>query len=195
MGEGLVGLPPLIIVLLIGSGIIWWIFKSRKNETIVTDENGDQVRSGLGGWLILVGIGIVLSPLRLLSELGQIYGPMFNDGTYEYVTTPGTDAYHSFWTPYIWGGLIGNCVVLLVSIYAIFLFFNKKSLFPKLYIWVVCGSLVFVLIEASLVRVVMPDEPIFDPETLQSILQQVVGIVIWVPYMLLSKRVKVTFVH
>ena len=195
MGEGLVGLVPLIIVLLIGSGIIWWIFKSRKNETIVTDENGNQVRSGLGGWLILVGIGIVLSPLRLLGELGQIYGPMFNDGTYEYVTTPGTDAYHSFWTPYIWGGLVGNCVVLLLSIYTIFLFFSKKSLFPKLYIWVVCGSLVFVLIEASLVRVVMPDEPIFDPETLQSILQQVVGIVIWVPYMMLSKRVKVTFVH
>ena len=195
MGESLASLLPLIIVLLIGGGIILWIVKSRKNETIVTDENGNEVRSGLGGWLILVGLGTVLSPLRLLGELGQIYGPFFNDGTYEYVTTPGTDAYHPFWTPYIWGGLVGNCVVLLASIFLIFLFFSKKSLFPKLYIWVACGSLLFVLVEASLVTVVMPNEPIFDPETLRSVLQQVVGIVIWVPYMMLSKRVKVTFVR
>ena len=191
MGEGLVGLVPLIIVLLIG----WWIYKSRKNETIVTDEDGNEVRSGLGGWLILVGIGVVLTPIRLLGELGQIYGPFFSDGLYEVLTTPGTDAYHPLWSTIIWGEVIGNVIILLATIYLIFMFFGKKALFPKLYIWIAVGSGVFFVLDALLVKMVLPEVPFFDPDTVKGLIQGVMTLVIWVPYMMLSKRVKVTFVR
>ena len=195
MGEGLASLLPLIIVLLIGGGIIWWIVKSRKNETIVTDEDGNKVRSGLGGWLILVGIGVVLTPFRLLGELGQIYGPFFRDGLHEVLTTPGTDAYHPLWSTIIWGEVIGNAIILLATIYLIFMFFGKKALFPKLYIWIAVGSVVFFVLDALLVKIVLPEVPFFDPDTIKGLVRGVMTLVIWIPYMLLSKRVKVTFVR
>ena len=195
MNDSLASLLPLIIVLLIGVGIVWWIVKSRKNETIVTDEHGNQVRSGLGGWLILVGIGVVVSPFRLFGELGQIYGPFFRDGLYEVLTTPGTDAYHPLWSTLIWGEVIGNTIILLAAIYLIFMFFGKKAVFPKLYIWIAFGSVVFFFLDALLVKIILPEVPFFDPDTVKGLVQGVMTLVIWIPYMLLSKRVKVTFIR
>ena len=192
MFDGAFALLPILLVL---GMVIWVVIRSRKNEKIVIDENGNEVRSGLGGWLILVGIGVVVSPFRLLAELGQIYGPFFSDGLYEVLTTPGTDAYHPLWSTLIWGEVIGNAVILLAAIYLVFMFFGKKAVFPKLYIWIAFGSAVFFLLDALLVKIILPEVPFFDPDTVKGLVQGVMTLVIWIPYMLLSKRVKVTFVR
>jgi len=42
---------------------------------------------------------------------------------------------------------------------------------------------------------VFPSEPMFDPETIKEFARSLVACVIWVPYMLISKRVKATFVE
>jgi hypothetical protein len=60
-----------------------------KETTEIIDNNKYE---GLGGWLILVGIGVVISPLRLLAELSKVYLPMFNDGTWEALTTPTSES-------------------------------------------------------------------------------------------------------
>ena len=192
MSEGAFALLPILLVL---GMVIWVVIRSRKNEKIVIDENGNEVRSGLGGWLILVGIGVVFTPVRILAELGKNYLPMFSDGSYEILTTPGTEFYHPFWSTYLWGEIAFNILICFASLFLIFLFFSKRKLFPKFYIWLVVGSLAFIIIDAMLIKVVMPNEPIFDAETLQEIGRIIVVVLIWVPYMLISKRVKVTFVN
>jgi len=53
----------------------------------------DNRLKGLGGWLILVGIGVVLSPIRLLGLIIQVYKPIFEDGTWEALTTVGSESY------------------------------------------------------------------------------------------------------
>ncbi|WP_428434312.1 DUF2569 family protein, partial [Photobacterium profundum] len=45
---------------------------------------------GLGGWLILVGIGIIISPLRIVTLIFPIYTDIFSNGVWEVLTTPGT---------------------------------------------------------------------------------------------------------
>ena len=192
MSEGAFALLPILLVLGV---IIWLVIRSRKNEKIVIDENGNEVRSGLGGWLILVGLGVVFTPVRILALVGQDYLSMFNDGSYEILTTHGTEFYHPFWSTYIWGEIAINILIFFASLFLIFLFFSKRKLFPKFYIWLVVGSLAFIIIDAMLIKVVMPNEPIFDAETLQEIGRIIVVVLIWVPYMLISKRVKVTFVN
>ena len=192
MFDGAFALLPILLVL---GMVIWVVIRSRKNEKIVIDENGNEVRSGLGGWLILVGIGVVVSPFRLLAELGQIYGPFFSDGLYEVLTTPGTDAYHPLWSTIIWGEVIGNVIIMLAAIYLIFMFFGKKALFPKLYIWIAVGSVVFFVLDALLAKIVIPEVPFFDPDTIKGMVNSIITLVIWVPYMMLSKRVRVTFVN
>ncbi|MCK4816985.1 DUF2569 family protein, partial [bacterium] len=80
---------------------------------------------GLGGWLILVGIGVVIGPFRLGYEYGPIYYSIFTDGTFEILTTAGTEAYNSLWAPLLIGEAIYNTLMLFASVYLIYLYFMK----------------------------------------------------------------------
>jgi hypothetical protein len=155
----------------------------------------DKELKGLGGWLTLVGLGVIISPIRLLVTYIPIYKPIFEDGTWEVLTTPGTEVYNSFWAPLLIGEITYNLMLVGVSIYLIYLFFTKHYLFPRFYIAIIAVSLVFLLLDAWLITFVLPDEPMFDAETSQEIFRMLIGAVIWVPYLLLSKRVKATFVE
>ena len=158
----------------------------------MTDNN--ELR-GLGGWLVLVGIGVVTSPIRMLVTLVPTYMPTFEDGTWKALTTVGSESY----TPYFGSLLIGeiafNTLMVAASIYLIYLFFSKHYLFPKLYIGIVAASLIFIPLDAWIVTKVFPDVSMFDPETTKEFMRSLIVGVIWVPYMLVSKRVQATFVE
>ena len=51
-----------------------------------------------------------------------------------------------------------------------------------------------VLLDALAIKMVLPNEPIFDPYTVKELFQSIIAASIWVPYMLISKRVEATFV-
>jgi len=150
---------------------------------------------GLAGWLILVAIGVVLSPVRLFKEIVLIYKPMFEDGTWELLTTEDSEFYNSMWAPLLTGEIIFNSLMLLASLYLVYLFFSKHYLFPKFYIGIVVVSLIFVPLYAWLITIIMPDEPMFDSATSAEMIKSIISAVIWIPYMLVSKRVKATFVR
>lgn len=150
---------------------------------------------GLGGWLILVGIGVVVAPIRLIYEYGPMYYSIFTDGSFEVLTTPGTEAYNSLWGPLLIGEALGNTFLVLASIYLVYLFFTKHYLFPKIYIAIILFSLVFITLDAWVGSLVITDEPMFDPATTKEFTRSLVGAVIWIPYMLVSKRVKATFIE
>ncbi|WP_026221027.1 DUF2569 domain-containing protein [Thiofilum flexile] len=150
---------------------------------------------GLSGWLILVGLGVIISPLRIATQTFPIYSEMFSNGSWEALTTPGTGAYHPLWAPILWAEIIINGGLILVSIFIAFLFFSKKIAFPKWYIGILFFSLVFVFIDALAIKLVLPNEPIFDTETIRELGRSLLTTLVWVPYMLVSKRVKATFVN
>ncbi|GAB5453192.1 MAG: hypothetical protein Hals2KO_35200 [Halioglobus sp.] len=156
--------------------------------------NDDELK-GLGGWLILVGIGVIVAPIRLLATYIPVYKPIFEDGTWEALTTVGSEAYDPLWGPLLISEIVYNSTMVFLSIYLIYLFFSKNHLFPKVYIAIVAVSLVFIPLDAWLVTKVLPAEPMFDPETTKEFVRVLVGALIWVPYMLFSKRVKLTFVE
>ena len=52
---------------------------------------------GLRGWLILPAIGLIVAPLRLGINLMKDFWPIFRDGYWPVLTTPGTEAYHPLW--------------------------------------------------------------------------------------------------
>jgi hypothetical protein len=156
--------------------------------------DNDELK-GLGGWLILVGIGVVLSPFRLGFEYVPIYYSIFTDGTFQILTSAGSAAYHPLWGPLLVGEVLFNSVMMLVSAYLIHLFFSKHYLFPRLYIAVVGVSLIFIPLDAWLGSFVITDEPMFDHATAKEFFRVLVVGIIWIPYMLLSKRVKATFVE
>jgi len=50
-------------------------------------------------------------------------------------------------------------------------------------------------LDAFAIQLVLPDEPVFDTETTRELYRSIISGIIWIPYMLLSKRVKATFVN
>ncbi|MFC3282645.1 DUF2569 domain-containing protein [Litchfieldella rifensis] len=150
---------------------------------------------GLGGWLILVGLGVVINPIRLLVTLIPTYKPIFEDGIWEALTTSGSAVYNPYFSYLLVGEIAFNIIILSISIYLIYLFFSKHYLFPRIYIGIVTASLIFVPLDAWLVTKIFPGMPMFDPDTTKEFVRSLIVAVIWVPYMLVSKRVRATFVE
>lgn len=148
----------------------------------------------LSGWLILVGIGTVFTPLRIIATIFPNYFEIFSNGSWEVLTTPGTVTYNPLWGPILIGELSINGALVIAWIFIAFLFFTKKKTFPKWYIGIVIFTLVFILIDALATKSVMPNEPVFDPETIEEFGRSLIATLIWVPYMLVSKRVKAVFI-
>jgi hypothetical protein len=148
---------------------------------------------GLGGWLVLVCIGLVVTIARTLLHHGQTFVPLFANGTWDALTTPGAESYHPLWMPLLCLEIVWNVASISFCIYLLVLFFRKSRLFPRLYMVLLAASVVFILLDAWLVTLVLPDEPMLDPETTKELGRSLITSLIWIPYMLRSIRVKNTF--
>ncbi|MBL25371.1 MAG: hypothetical protein CMM48_15925 [Rhodospirillaceae bacterium] len=144
---------------------------------------------GLGGWLVLVGLGLVLTPIRLIYSLVTDHLPLFESNAWQNVT-----AVHPLLPSLLWGEIILNLGMVLVSLYLLYLFFATKKQFPKIYIGLVVFALVFILTDALIVQSILPNDQT-DADTIKEIVRIAIMVAIWVPYMLRSKRVKATFIR
>lgn len=151
--------------------------------------------SGIGGWLILVGIGIVFSPIRLTAAIFQIYLPIFQNGAWEVLTTPGTEQYNVLWAPLLIFEIVTNIAFVFVYIFLAILFFRRSRFFPRAFIIVSIANLCFILFDAWFGSLVMPDEAILDADTAKEVVRSLISATIWIPYMIFSKRVKNTFLN
>ena len=143
----------------------------------------------IGGWLILVGIGVVLSPVRIILLTGPIFMDVFNGGIWGYIVESNPNL-----ATFIAAEAILNVAMIIAWIYAAFIFFMKKWYFPRLFIGLMLFSFVFVVIDSITVSFIIPGEPMFDSETKKEAIRTFIVAAIWIPYMLMSKRVKATFV-
>ena len=88
----------------------------------------------IGGWLILVALGVCAAPIRIIGQTTQLF-PVFEADTWKALTTPGEAAYHPLWAPWIIAELITNLVLFAGSIVLACLFFAKRRLFPRFAIY------------------------------------------------------------
>src|SRR5689334_6367009 len=109
---------------------------------------------GLGGWLVLVALGLFVTPVRLAIFLLQTFPPIFRDGMWEKLTTPGPAPYHPLWAPLLIGEIAINSVFILLAIYLLFLYFRRSWRFPRLYMTLLISSLVFIVADSFAVGIV-----------------------------------------
>lgn len=155
----------------------------------------DNKLKGLGGWLILVGVGVVINPIRLLVTLVPTYKQIFETGAWEALTVESSEFYNPYFRSLLISEITFNAIIIAASTYLIYLFCSKHYLFPKLYIGIVAVSLVFIPLDAWIVTKLFPSESIFNPEATKEFIITFLSGIVWVPYMLVSKRVKATFVE
>ncbi|WP_278043551.1 DUF2569 domain-containing protein [Legionella erythra] len=126
-----------------------------------------------------MAIGIVLSPIRIVNSLLTTYPQIFSSGTWEALTTKGSDAYNPLWGPVIIGELLINCILIMLLLYLAYMFFSKSRNFPKWFIGIAIFSMVFIVADAFAVKMVLPNEPVFDSDTIRELMRSVIVAVIW----------------
>lgn len=149
----------------------------------------------IGGWLIVVAIGLILSLLQNLGHMLSALSPLGGSPLWVRLTHPNSPAFHPYWKTVIIYDAITAFLFVVMNFVVVILFFGKRRLFPKLTIASI--PLIFVL---SLVGYYLSsfipaiaENPEFAKQG-HALIVRFFALHIWIPYFLVSKRVKHTFV-
>ena len=150
----------------------------------------------IGGVLIFVAIGLIMS---LVQNLGHFLGnlaPFRQAQVWERLTTPGRIAYHPYWRPVLLFELASSSAILALNTLAVVLFFRKQRVLPKVIIVGIPIIFILILIGYYLSGLIpaIAENPDYSKQTSQLIVR-FIALHIWIPYFLLSERVKRTFVR
>lgn len=150
---------------------------------------------GLGGWLILVIIGLIVSPLRIAHLLITEHLPLFTDGTWSILTDTGSPQYHPLWGPLLVLEGLGNLMLLALHLTALVLIMLKSRRAPAVAIGMYAFNLTFVAADFLVAGWIPSIAALDDPESTRELTRSLVAATIWIPYFLVSKRVRNTFVR
>jgi hypothetical protein len=161
----------------------------------VVSDGADSPASeaGIGGWLLLPALGLLLTPLRTGYGLYRDLWPVFSQGYWDVLTTPGSEAYHPYWAPLLLFEVSGNVFLIAATLVVMYFFFTKSRRAPRLMIAWLAFILVFVAADFFLSDLIPAVAEQDDPESAKELVRAAVGTAIWTPYFLVSKRVKATF--
>jgi hypothetical protein len=143
---------------------------------------------GLSGWLVLVAIGLVVSPFVMLYTIVTVNLPFLTDNRYQpYLTShPAFAALAVFET-------ITN-IIFIASVLALaFLFFTKRKAFPTFMILYLATQCCVILFDTVTVHVLIPSANL--SASYASVARSLIGALVWIPYFVISRRVKATFVR
>lgn len=149
----------------------------------------DPSLDGLRGWLILVGIGMVLAPLIWLGAgLGTVI--TIDAATWDSLTRSGSGAYHPLWAPTLLFGVLASGIMAVLATLAAVLFFKRRSSFPFWFQALMIGNIVVALLESGLLSSLPGAEADADPV---GHVRAMVWSGIWILYCRRSRRVASTF--
>jgi hypothetical protein len=155
---------------------------------------GLEAYNGLGGWLILITIGLFIRVGLYLFHLATDYMSVWDATRWDILTVPGAARYDPFWAPTLLFELTSMIVFLTLTILALILLFQKRWLFPRIFIALLLLTLLFKIIDSAMagqIAELAHQNSLLDTDFFGVIVQAV----IWVPYMLYAKRVRATFRH
>jgi hypothetical protein len=155
---------------------------------------GEEHLQGLGGWLVLVGIGVCLRPLVLAWSMLSELEAWFSIEVWQEMASPRGSAYHPLGGPLIVGVVLAQMALLALGIVLVILFFRKSHLFPQLFLFTISLSIliavVFEYTAWQIPQMAAESESPLSRETRR----EAIWAVIWILYTLRSRRVRLTFV-
>lgn len=146
--------------------------------------------TGIGGWLVLPLIGLMLSPFIIGWGTHQLI-EVVRAPSWTSLTTPGNPAYHPLYGMLIPTEIAVNAALGIFSIVLIVLFFKRHPRVPALMIAFYLVNLAVVAGD-TYAAAFLPGFQ-FDQAALRDLARAVIAAVIWVPYFMISKRVRNTF--
>jgi hypothetical protein len=152
--------------------------------------------TGLGGWLILVGFGLCTSLVSRPTLVASTWKGYFTTAAWQAAALPGGPQYHPLFGPLLIFELLGNIALLGLTALATCLFFAKSRIFPRVFIAMLVGNTLFLLVD-ELAGMIIPwiRDGSHHSNTAMALVRAIIASGIWWSYMLVSRRVKATFVR
>ena len=142
----------------------------------------------IGGWLVVVAIGLILSPFRMIYDLFNL--PEVYDSQM-WANLVALKRYDLF--AFILFTHVYNVVFFAYMILILILFIKRRSSLPKL-ITIYFAINCFMTVADSLIGSALDPSVTNKSEYYRNMFSSVVAAVIWIPYFNMSSRVKETFV-
>lgn len=174
-----------IFVLIIG---IYLAIKVYRFD-LVSTRNSTQDQ-GIGGWLVLIAIGVTITPFLMVYQI--IDTNYFEAGIWEHIYNPNSSDYS------LGVGILIIVEMLFNILFAIFatlnaiLLFQRRSIFPNVFIAYLILNFLFICLDYIVLSHYHYGE--FDIDTISDIVKRIIYMAIWIPYLMMSERVKNTFV-
>ena len=184
-----------LVLIGVAVGFYWWLTARRAAVPPVIEGIFPQDKlHGLGGWLILVGLGLYLRPIIIVVTLLMTVSS-YDLETWQTLTNPGSGSYHALWAPVLIFELLGNITLLVFTIFLLVLFHQKRAVFPRMMIMLLLAQAIFLILDHILAQQIPYVAASNDTKTLRQMNSAIFGAVIWTAYLLVSKRVKATFIR
>lgn len=148
---------------------------------------------GLGGWLVAVILGLVATPFCCAYHIATNTVP-FTVEDWQNLTLSGNSSYHPLWAPMLTLELLGNLTLLVLALLLIILFFQKRRTFPFWYVAFQVTNLTLVVVDNLGCAFIPSVAASACMNTGATTVGAIFGGTIWIAYMLISRRVKATFV-
>ncbi|MBL4576883.1 MAG: DUF2569 family protein, partial [Flavobacteriales bacterium] len=149
----------------------------------------------IGGWLILVAIGLTLSPIRLIIDLYNL-PEYFDSSVWRALLNFDASIRYLFTAILMFIEMIYNFLYIPFLFLVLFLFYNRRSILPRFAIILYATTFGFLLIDTVAALSLNP-EAYSDAETYETfkdVGRSFIAAIIWVPYFMYSERVQRTFV-
>jgi hypothetical protein len=195
---------PLLLALVATLILVGWYYYSIFGRPAINRKAKVELRTvlpawsveapqGIGGWLVLPIIVLIIAAIGHSYLVLTQYWPIFRDGAWEQLTTPGTAAYHYLWGPMIAFESAGSFVLLVIAIATLVLLFRKSKKTRAFAIAFFGISIVYNVFDylADLIPAVAEQS---GPDDVRRLIW-IIFCALWIAYFIFSRRVKASFVR
>ncbi len=154
---------------------------------------GDRLQ-GIGGWLLLPAIGVLVSPFVALWPLYEGVEAYMHP-SWQALTHPGGASYHAAWAPLLLFELAVQLAMFALALLALVLFVRKRTSAPAAYTALLVSGLALSVVDLALIATLeLPGTEVSAADRIELTREFFSGL-IWGTYMLTSRRVGSTFVR
>lgn len=159
---------------------------------VLTSER-DRTLQGIGGWLVLVAIGVTLRPLTLLVQSVRDGFDFYNFAVWEALTTPGNPAYREGFAPAVIGEHLSNRLLLGFSVICVILFYRRWHTFPRVFAAILLANPALLIVSGLVTQQWLGVDEKLTYANYSTAGRMLLAAAVWVPYIFRSRRVKLTF--
>lgn len=143
----------------------------------------------IGGWLILLAIGVTFTPFTMMKDL--LDTETFSNSLWEQLANRKDLGNISVLQLFLVAEIIANTFLIVYSILLVVLFYNRRDIFPFSLATFCFAVLVINVADVHLTAHLFKTP--LSPNLPYFIIRQLVYMLVWVPYLLKSDRAKSTF--